>query len=376
MKGQLPKICYVVPSLSIGGTERQLILLLKALVNDFDFYVVCTGQEGALAGDVQRLCKVYALGCLGGWDPRVPRRLDKTLRMYHPDILHSFMFGFDYGVNRTARERGVRVVISSRRQLGTWKKPRHVKLQQKANALVDRIVANSNAAAEFAIEQEDADESLFDVIHNGFDVAPYQKPVDGSLLRRRFEIPSDAHVIGMVANFSSVKDHELFVRIAAELVKRRTDVHFLLVGTGPRREAIKRIVARAGLGEQVTFLATTAELPDLFQVMTVSVLCSHVEGLPNVVMESMAAGTPVVASRVGGIPEIIEDGVTGALIETRDPKTFANAIEGFLDDEELRGTVAQAGATRVAREFTIERMARAYRLVYAELLEEKRGAGA
>lgn len=366
------RICYIVPSLGIGGSERQLLQLMKQLAMDYELLVVCTRSGGALAGDARRLGELKVLNTWSGWDPRVRLRIENVLRAYRPAIVHSLMFGFDYPVNVAARRAEIPVVISSRRQLAHWKKPRHIRLQQRANRLVDAIVANSRAVADFAIRQEQADPALVRVVPNGVDFNQFRSDIDPEAVRRRFEIPFHTRVVGMVANFGHEKDHALFVEIAAELIRRRPDVHFVLVGSGRLRDAIERALARRTLHHHVTILRTVAELPALYRLMSVFLLTSRSEGFPNVVLEAMAAGKPVVAPAVGGIPELIDDGANGRLIPTRNPADFADAVEAYLNDPDAAEAVGRRAMEAVADRYSLERMGQAYRALYEELLAAAR----
>lgn len=363
------RVCYVIPSLGVGGTEKQLVHLIQGLARDHEITVVCTKRAGAFAGDARRAgAFVRDLDLWGGWDFRMRGRLLRIFRNHRPDVVHTFLSGFDLPANRAARATGVPVVVSSRRELATWAKARHVRYQRKANALVDCIVANSQAAANYAAERERADSGLFRVIPNGVVMSDYLSVADDQHLRRRFDIPFHTHVIGIVANFSPVKDHALFVEIAAELARRRSDVHFLMVGTGPLVEKTLDALRKKGISDQVTRTAALEEVRDLYALMAVSVLCSKVEGFPNAVIESMAAGKPVVASAVGGIPEIVRDGDTGRLISSRSASDFADAIEWVLDHRDESAAMALRGQESVARDFTLEAMVESYRALYAELL--------
>lgn len=363
------RICYFIPSLGMGGTEGQLIHLMRDLARDHDLMVACTRTDGTLAGDARRLGAVHVLDLRGGWDPRLRRRAAKFIRSYRPDVVHTFLFGFDYAVNAAAREAGVPVVISSRRQLATWKRPRHVRLQKKANTLVDCVIANSEAVVQFAREQEHGDAGLYRVIPNGIDVERFAGERNLRLVRQQHRIPFHTHVVGLVANFSPVKDHDLFVEIATILAHRRADVHLLMVGDGPLKERVEGRIEKLHLGDRVTGLATVSELPDLYRLMSVSLLCSKVEGFPNVVMESMAAGTPVVAPAVGGILELIDDGVTGKLVPTRSPEDYVQAIEWVLDHDEESRRMADRAREYVRTHLSVAKMADAHRRLYAELLD-------
>lgn len=365
----LTRVCYVIPSLQVGGTERQLLTLMKGLIRDHELTVVCTREAGALVGDARRAgVFVHELNGRSGWDLTMRRRIRHIFRSHRPDVVHTFMFGFDLAANRAARETGVPVVISSRRELATWKKPRHLRIQRKANHLVDSIVANSRAVAEHAAAQEALDVERYRVIPNGIDADAFVSPADVHQIRLRFRIPFHTHVIGMVANFSPVKDHTLFLAVAEELMRRRADVHFLLVGSGPLRDEVMARVRKRGWNDRFTRVAAIEEIPDLYKVMSVSVLCSRVEGFPNVLMESMAAGTAVVAAAVGGIPEAIQDGVTGWLVPDRTAGAFADAIEHVLDCEPDRDAMISRASEFVRKSLSVDRMVDAYRNLYREML--------
>lgn len=368
-----PRVCYVLPSLAVGGTERQLVNLVEGIVRELEVTIVCTQREGALAGDARRLgAYVRCLGCRGGWDPRIKSRLRGVFRKHRPDVVHTFLSGFDYAANAAAADMGIPVIVSSRRELATWMKRRHIVMQRRANALVDCIIANSDAVREFAIELERGDPELYHVIYNGIRTEPFTAARDPSVVRERFGIPHGVPVVGMVANFAPVKDHELFFAMASEIVRVRPHVHFLLVGGGRDGANDIRTMAEArGWDHGISFVSGLAEVPDLFSIMDVHVLTSKVEGFPNAVLEAMAAAKPVVAGAVGGIGEAVEDGLTGILIRSRDPGGFAEAVLALLARPEMAQSMGLAGRARVEARFSCESMVAAHRRLYDELLESR-----
>ena len=268
----MKRIIFVIPSLAAGGTERQLTHLIKGLEKKYNVCVVCTRKGGALAGDVRRHARVEVLGLRGGWDPRLKSRLAKVFRRYKPDIVHSFMFGFDFVVNNAALESQVSTIISSRRQLAAWKKPRHIRLQKKANPMVDAIVANSHAVAAFSSAQEEWPIDSYQVIHNGIDSTTMQSVVDPKVVRTRYRVPEGKRIIGMVANMSPVKDYPMFIETAVEILRKRDDVHFVMVGHGPDARSIVKKIRKIKFLDSFTGVKTVSELPDLFRK------CLNVQG--------------------------------------------------------------------------------------------------
>lgn len=366
------RIAWVVPTMRVGGTEQQLLHLIRGLSDEFETTLVCTRSEGALIGDARRAgVNVRVLGHGTAWDFRVQRPLYHAFSIFSPDIVHTFLSGFDLWANRAARRAGVPVIISSRRELATWQKWRHLFVQRRANRYVDAVVANSKAVAAYAARREGVPVDHFHIIHNGICTESFTTQFSRASLLKRFRLPPDAEVVGMVANFSPVKDHGLFLRMAGELIARRPKVHFILVGTGPLRELVWRTVQRRGWQKHFTRLSTVGEVADLLGVMDVAVLTSKVEGFPNAVMEAMASCTPPVAAAVGGVPELIRNEETGLLVDSREPADFAAAVARLLDDPILRKNMGTRAGQWVREHFTVERLLEEHRLLYHALLRSK-----
>ncbi len=363
------KLAFVIPTVAPGGTERQLLYLTEALSDQFEVRVLCTTVAGTWAWKLP--CEFSTLGCRGGWDPRIQSRAHDFFSKFRPAIVHSFMFGFDYAINVAARRAAVPVVVSSRRELATWMRPRHIRQQRNANRLVDCIVVNSNAVAHFACRQEGANEDLFQVIPNGIDIEKFQSAIRPEAARVELGLPPNSPVLGMVANFSPVKDHESFVEIAAQFARDRHDVQFLLVGDGPLRRRTERQLRERGLVDRTRVVTGRSDLALCYRAMSVSVLCSKVEGFPNAALESMAARVPFVGPAVGGIPEIIDDGETGVLIPGRSPKAFAAAIARLLEAPRECKRIAERAYAKVSSEFTIRALAEQHANLYERLLRAK-----
>ncbi|GMV99210.1 MAG: glycosyl transferase [Candidatus Hydrogenedentota bacterium] len=371
MSKPLTRVCYVIPTLDMGGTERQLICLMKGLIHDFEITVICTRYEGTLAGEARRMgAYVRQAESWGGWDFTLERKIRNMFRQHRPDIVHTFMFGFDLPVNKAARATGVPVVISSRRQRATWKKARHIRIQKKANLLADAIVANSNAVREFACEQEGLDPAAVRVIYNGIDADAFVSSAMPTMVRERFDLPHEPIIVGMVANFSPAKDHELFVQAAEHLLSQRDNLHFLMAGAGPYRKEVLTRIRNSKWSSRFSRVSTIQEIADLYRIMSVCVLTSKTEGFPNTVLEAMAANRPVVAAAVGGIPEQIEDGITGRLIRDRRPESFAEAIAHLIEHPQEAEAMGQRAGESVRARFSVESMVNSYRNLYRELLVE------
>ncbi len=359
------RVCYVIRSLDVGGAPIQLLRLLRELARDHELTVVCTGKAGSLRAEAERLgAVVHEAGLSVSWDPRTTRRLVGLFRNHRPDVVHSMLQGMDWFACRAAQLTGVPVAVSSRREMADQLTPRQLRWQRRANQLVDAIVANSQAVATDAIKHEQAPPSLFRIIPNGVDTTlpepdePFELP-----------FPKGAPVIGMVANFVPVKDHALFLQMARILAAARKDLCFLLVGRGPLRAKVVQDIAESGMADRFHVAQTARATAATYRAMARLVLTSRSEGCPNAIMEAMAVKVPVIAGAVGGVPELIADGVTGRLVRSRDPEDFAAAVLASIEDSDAPAMAARA-QEMVRDERSVERMAAAHRRLYAELLAE------
>jgi glycosyltransferase involved in cell wall biosynthesis len=367
-----PRIAWVIPTMRVGGSEIQLLHLMKGLEQEFEMTLICTRSEGALIGDARRAgAYVRVLDAPSGWDFRVERRLLNIFQAHPPHIMHTYLSGFDLFANRAARKVGIPIVISSRRELANWQKKRHLYLQRRANKYTDCIVANSEAVARYSTQREHLAESECRVIRNGVNADQYVSTISRGQIVSRFKLPTGKYVVGMVANFSPVKDHRLFVEMAERILERREDVHFLLVGTGTLVDSIRERLFRRRIEQHFTRVGTVGEVADLLHVMDVAVLTSKMEGFPNAIMEAMSARTPCVAANVGGIPELIEHGKTGILLENRSADEYANAVCSLLDDPDRRKALGDAAGIWIRENLRRDAMVASYRTLYHDLLRQK-----
>lgn len=369
---RLPRVAFVVPTMSVGGTEVQVLRLIKGLHDEFEITLICMREGGALIGDARRAgAYVRMVYGRGGWDFRAEWKLRRILHSHTPHILHTFLFGFDLWANRAARWAGVPVVLSSCRELATWKKKRHIAMQRWANRYSDAVIANSAAAADFAAQQEGLARERYRVIYNGIPADDYVSRIDLRQLRKRYRIPPGIRVVGMVANFTPVKDHALFVQMAERMLEKNDNLRFIFVGAGPLLGQVHHMIERRGIRTHFDRIITVSEMADVLAVFDVAVLCSKMEGFPNALMEAMAAGRPVVAPDVGGVRELVRDGETGRLVASRDPREWAAAVEHLLEHHEEAEAMGQRAAAYVRRELAVDRMINEYRALYHEFLRGK-----
>jgi glycosyltransferase involved in cell wall biosynthesis len=202
------------------------------------------------------------------------------------------------------------------------------------------------------------------VIYNGVDVDRFAS-ARGDRKKLLPGTTTDSKIIAVVANMHSrLKGHASLVRAAGSVCRKVPDILFLLIGEGQEKPNLEEEIKKAGLEKHFLFLGRRHDIPELLACCNMFVLPSETEALPNCVLEAMAAGLPVVATSVGGIPELIEDGHNGLLVPPKNPQALAEAILCVLSDSELAIRVARDGQRRMEQEFGFDRLTSEFAQVY------------
>jgi glycosyltransferase involved in cell wall biosynthesis len=240
-------------------------------------------------------------------------------------------------------------------------------LQRLQTRCADHVLVNSPAIAR-RLSSRGIDRRRISVVANAVELRDLAERQNARReLIRHLELDACDRIVGMVANFRPVKDHDLLVDAAERCRRELPAIRFVLVGDGEGRARIERRVAALGLGSVVRFLGRRLDGPSLASAFDLAVLCSREEGLPNSVLEAMAASTPVVATAAGGVADLIEDGVTGFLIAERSPEALAAGIVRALDADGTGGRVAARAFERVARDHSAARLRDEVTSVYRSL---------
>ncbi|MBI2359835.1 MAG: GT4 family glycosyltransferase PelF [Deltaproteobacteria bacterium] len=363
----------------IGGTERQFVNLGQALDGSkFELHFACLEREGEYLKEIEALgaplVEHRISSLLHGATLREQLRFARYLKQHRIQIMHSYSFYPNFFAVPAARLAGVPVIIASIRDTGVYLTPMRRRAQRIVCRLAHRIVANSEAVKSWLIS-EGYDAGKIAVIRNGIDISRFVNARRDGRVHRELGIPSEAPLIGMICRLKPLKGIDYFLEAAAIVLHRFPDARFLIVGGDGDDRAYRRELegyARdLALEGRVFFMEFRLDVPEVLAELALSVLPSLSEGLPNSVLEAMAAGVPVVATRVGGNPEAVEDGVSGLLVPPQDSAALARAMCRILRDPELASRFGQVGRRRVAEQFSIERMTRATEGLYLELLQRQ-----
>ncbi len=376
------QVLEFVTSFHVGGTERQFVNLVRGLRGTpYRVHLACFRAQGELLEELRAdglpimemampsLCSSAAAAQLAG--------LVRYLRRQRIDIVHTTgLYPNIFGICAAWLAR-TPVRIASVRDMGQMWSPRQKWLQRIACRRAHAVVTNAEAIA-VRLRGEGYDAARLAVIKNGTISRADPRPAPSRpAVRRELGIPADAPVVVMVCRLDRLKGIEDFVTAAVAVIERRPQARFLIVGGASNglhgyAEELRLQVARLGLQGRVIFAGNRCDVHEVLPEMTVSVSSSLTEGLSNTLIESMAAGLPVVATAVGGNAEVVEDGVTGLLVPSRDPAALARAISLLLDDPARAAAMGMAGRRRVETTFTRERMTDDTTGLYGRLLDRSR----
>jgi glycosyltransferase involved in cell wall biosynthesis len=293
------------------------------------------------------------------------RHLAAYIRRERVDVLHAHMFGSNLWGTVVGRLARVPVVIAHEH---TWSFEgellRRVLDRELIGRWSDAFVAVSREDRRKMIEIERIPAERIRFLANG--IAP-QAPTPGRDLRAELGVGSGP-LVGAVGALRAQKAYDVLIRAAARLRGDHPDLHVLIAGEGPEKPRLEALVRELGLVDVIVMLGRRLDVPDLLAELDVSVCASHFEGSPLAVMEYMEAGLPIVATRVGGVPDLIEDGVHGLLVEPDDPAGLAAAIHDLLSDRARAFALGAHARERRRREFDLDVMVGNIEALYEELL--------
>jgi glycosyltransferase involved in cell wall biosynthesis len=352
------RLLFVINDLARAGAETQLVALALALdPARYDRRIVVLKERNDFADALAAAgIPVVALRRRGWPDLGVALRLWGEMRRFRPDIVHSFLFLGNLLAAFVGRLAGVHwIVVSQRCSYDATLPPfwRHV--ARLSHRLADCVVVNSRAAL---AEERDAGFPSSRLVHvpNAARLGVF--PDEGALG------PSSGPQVVAVGQLEAVKGHRFLIEAWPTVRRAHPDACLVLVGEGSARRALGEQARSLGVADAVDFAGFRSPADAFIAGGDVLVQPSLTEGLPNAVLEAMVAGRPVIASRVGGVPELVVDGETGLLVPPADPDALARAIIALLDDPDLRARLGAAGARRARTMFSLDSVRAAVEAVY------------
>ena len=374
---QIPKmrrplsILYVIPTLPVGGAEQHVLSIIRGIDRTrFEAMVCSLGAKGEIGAEIERLgTEVLSLNRMRHkrWDFRIVADVRRLIKIRGIDIVHTHLYHANTYGRIAARLAGVKGIVATVHNVYFATKLKRRCLNHWLAGFTDRIIAVSEAVKDDIVRYDWVPPQKVAVIPNGIDIRAFDRPVDRQAIRRQLGIAPDDVVIGSVSRLERQKGQADMVSAFHRLARTYPDIRLVVVGDGSLRPALERQVADAGLARRVIFTGFRRDIVELLSGMDLFVSASLWEGQGVSVLEAMAARLPVVATRVGGTVEVVEDGVTGMLVPPSDAAALAAACETLAFDRVRSRALGDAGRARVESRFCGEAMIRRIEAIYEEL---------
>jgi len=375
-----PRVLVVAPRLDLGGTEMHLLRVLPRLrAAGLDISLFTTEPGGRIEPDFKAAgVPVYGRAASGGRVLRgilVARALREVLRTCRPQIVHFFLVEpYLIGSLAACGLNGLKKVMS-RRSLSYYQRqyPLLARTERTLHRSVSALIGNSTAVAT-ELAEESGELRKVGLIHNGIEIPAQANRNTRDRYRREFRIPEDSFVLTVVANLIEYKGHaDLISALASVRDRLGLNWRLLLVGRdegiGP---ALRRQAESLGLTEHIVWVGEFGQPYEALAAADVGVLPSHEEGFSNSLLEKMANGLALVATRVGGNTDAVIDGQSGLLVPPRDPAALGAAIAKLYEDPALRTRLGAAARQRVEQRFSIEACTQRYLNLYRGLMRSQR----
>ncbi len=352
-------VLHLIDGLNIGGAEMLLCDLSEGLI-DLGFRIsigYCT--PGPLVNAfAEKNISVHHLSRTGLVDPFLVWRMVNLIRSDFPQIVHTHLFKSDFHGRIAARIAHVPVVISTLHNADSWAKNWPLgAIYGRSAYFADKLIAVSEDVRKFHISETNLPENKVVVIENGIQVQKFSR-ISSTInkIRDEFQISENSILFGIIGRLKPQKDHTTFLRSAEIILKKMPEARFLIVGDGPLLMDLQNLAEKLKISKAVFFSGLRTDIAEILQALDVLVFSSEWEGLPVTLLEGMAAGKPVAATRINGIDGVAIDQRTALLVPVKDPDALAEACLTLGVDPVLRKKLGKAGFDRVSKKYNLDTM--------------------
>jgi glycosyltransferase involved in cell wall biosynthesis len=357
--GQPIRVLHVMPQITIGGAERQLHALIvnsepQVVTHEVLYYSDPQDSEGyRLYADAGiKFCRV----------PRNKKRpikflrdLSREIKKRKPDIVHCWLFSGNIWGRWAAILAGIKNIIVAYRVCDVWY-PRISRVLEKLTTKRVHYSANSYACADFIGKKLGVSPDRFHVIYNGISLEKFEVSSKREKLSGELNIPKDAKIVTMVGRLTYQKNYPILLKVARKCKDKRLPYHFMIVGHGEKESELKELSRQLEVADIVHFLGLRLDIPEILKSSDIFCFTTLFEGFPNVLLEAMAAGLPIVTTNFGGVDELIENDVNGKTVAINDVDGACLALRSYLDYPELAGKYGKKARETVRQRFSMTGM--------------------
>jgi glycosyltransferase involved in cell wall biosynthesis len=365
------RVLYLSHAFMVGGAEEMVLNLVRHLPPRFEPMVACIHEAGPIGEEIRRTgVPFHVLGLTPGVArPLDVLRLQTALQAMAPTIVHTFLLtGSLYG-RFAAMMSGVPIVIGTEVNVYENKRPLHARMERWLMRGTDAVIASAASVKDYYVTQVEADPEKVEVIYNAVDWAQLQTTMTRDEFRKSVGVPVDAPAAGIIARLTEQKAHR--VLFDAMTRPELSALHLIVVGDGELRDDLRSRVDALGLAGRVHFLGARRDLGNVLAAIDIFAMPSYWEGLPLSMVLAMGAGLPVVASRVAGIPEVVNDRVSGLLVDPGNAEQLARALAALVEDPSLRGQLGDEARKFVTPRFGVDGYVNSIVSLYDRLLQAK-----
>lgn len=364
------KIAHPTAALHVGGKENGMVNLVNAMSADiFENYIFAFKRGGVLRQRIDpKQCQVVELGTRLGGDLRIYMKLVRHFRRHQFHLVHTRSWSSLLEGMIAAKITGVPLLVHGEHGLIKDDTKIHVWVQRRFWSMADQVMCVSEALRESLVARIGFPRERIRVIKNGVELERFDLKVNRHELKASLSIPPEAPVFGSIGRLVPVKDYATLIKAAKVVFAELPTAHLIFVGDGPLREELRALAQRLEIAAQVHFLNWRKDVPALMQILDVFVLSSISEGMSNSILEAMCSGRAVVATNVGGNPELVVNKETGLLVPSQDAQQMGKAILALLLDAKRRRAMGTAGRRRIEEQFSLQVMVRNYEKMYLEIV--------
>ncbi|WP_165066884.1 glycosyltransferase [Paludisphaera rhizosphaerae] len=370
LKPRALSIAHIVLSLELGGLERlALDLVREHQVSGQRTGVICLERPGRLAAEAEALgTRVVCVDKRPGIRPETFGRLRNAIAELQPDVVHTHQVGALFYSGPVA---GVPIVHTEHGKAGD-DIPRRRWLGRLAGCFATRYCCVSKDIADELLERRIVPARKIMVVPNGIDLSRFRGRTTRADCRASLGIPAGVPVVGTVGRLDEVKRQDVLIRAFGRLLGHVSEAHLLIVGDGPQGAELRQLAESLDIAGRVHFTGYQPRPEEFLAAMDVFGLSSRSEGMPLAVLEAWAAGLPVVATRVGGLPELIDDGRSGVLVDNGNEAAFAQALANLIVEPTVALELGECGRRRVEADYSLSRMIQTYERIYVDLAHTDR----
>ena len=365
------RVMFVITSMPVGGAETLLTEIVRRIDRERFLPELCCLKSFDRLGEVLAREVPAFTGLLSRkFDVTVLWRLVRLMRRRHIDAVVTVGPGDKMFWGRLAGWlSGVPVICSALHWTGL---PDRVEFSNRLLApLTDAFIAVAEPHGRYLAEHEGCPAYKVRVIPNGIDVERFRPGPPSRQLQEELNLDPTAPVAGIVAALRPEKNHEMFLRVAALVHRQVPATRFVIVGDGPERAKLESLAHELGIAKAVRFLGTRSDVREILLLLDVLLLTSHMEANPICLLEAMASGKPVVATRVGSVTETVLPGVNGFLVAPNDSQGMAGRVVELLNDRNRAADMGRAGREQVVGRWSVDGMVRGYEDLIEEIFSEK-----